>query len=131
MSSAYLILHWVHLVAAAVWLGGMITLAVLVATLRRAGVERAVIVAAARGFARLSWPAMAVAVATGLAQVRVLVLPWSYGALQFKVALVALAILVAAIHVRLARRLGPRSRGALEATLLLITLAIFAAAVRL
>ena len=109
----------------------MITLAVLVATLRRAGVERAVIVAAARGFARLSWPALGVAVATGLAQVHVLVLPWSYRALQIKVALVGLAVVAALVHVRLARRLSPPARGALEATVLVIALAIFAAAVRL
>ena len=131
MSSAYLVLHWVHLVAAAIWLGGMIALAVLVATLRRSGVERAVIVAAARGFARLSWPALGVAVATGLAQVHVLVLPWSYRALQIKVALVGLAVVAALAHVRLARRLAPPARGVLEATVLVIALAIFAAAVRL
>ncbi len=124
-------LRWIHLVAAAVWLGGMITLAVLVGALRRAGADRAVIVAAARGFARLSWPALVVAILTGLAQVHVLVLPWSYRALQIKVALVAVTALVALVHVRLARRLGPGARGALEATLLLLSLAIFAAAVRL
>lgn len=124
-------LRWLHLVAAAVWLGGMVTLAVLVGALRRAGAERAVIVAAARGFARVSWTALAVAIVTGLAQVHVLVLPWSYRALQVKVALVAATAVVALVHVRLARRLGPGARGALEATLLLLSLAIFAAAVRL
>jgi uncharacterized membrane protein len=120
--------HWLHLVAAAVWLGGMITLAVLVGVLRRAGVERAIIVAAARGFARVSWSALAVAVATGLAQVHMLALPWSYRALQVKVALVAVTALVALAHVRFARRLGPAARGALEAILLLLGLAMFGAA---
>jgi hypothetical protein len=118
-------------VAAAVWLGGMITLAVLVGALRRAGVDRAVIVTAARAFARLSWSALAVAVATGLAQVHALVLPWSHPALHLKLTVVGTTVVVALVHVRLARRLGPRARGALEATLLLLTLAIFAAAVRL
>jgi uncharacterized membrane protein len=121
-------IHWLHLVAAAIWLGGMITLAVLVGVLRRAGVERAVIVAAARGFARISWPALAVAIATGLSQVHMLALPWTYRALQIKVALVAVTAVVALVHVRFARRLGPAARGGLEATLLLLALALFAAA---
>jgi uncharacterized membrane protein len=131
VSTSYLILHWVHLVAAAVWLGGMVTMAALVVALRRAGADRAVFVTAARALARLSWPALAVAVATGLAQVHMLLLPWSYPALHLKIALVAATVVVALAHVRLAGRLGPRARGALEAILLLLTLAIFAAAVRL
>jgi copper transport protein len=131
VSSAYPLLRWLHLVAAATWLGGMITLAALVAALRRQGAEREMIVAAARAFARLSWAALAVAIATGLAKVHVLALPWTHEPLQLKVALVALTALVALFHVRVARRLKPRSRGALEATLLLLSLAIFAAATRL
>jgi putative copper export protein len=127
----YAWVHLLHLIAAAIWLGGMITLAVLVGALRRAGVDRPVIQAAARAFARVSWPALAVAIATGLAQVHMLRLPWSYRALEFKLGLVAATALVALVHVRLARRLGPAARGALEATLLLLTLGIFAAAVSL
>jgi putative copper export protein len=127
----YRVVHFLHLVAAATWLGGMITLAVLVGALRRAGVDRAGIVAAARAFARVSWPALVVAIATGLAQVHMLHLPWSYRPLHVKVGLVAVTTMVALVHVRFARRLGPGGRGALEATLLLLTLAIVAAAVTL
>jgi putative copper export protein len=129
--STYRVVHFLHLVAAATWLGGMITLAVVVGALRRAGVERAGIVAAARAFARVSWPALIVAIATGLAQVHMLHLPWSYRPLHVKVGLVAVTTLVALVHVRFARRLAPAARGALEATLLLLTLAIVAAAVTL
>jgi len=124
----YRAIHFLHLVAAATWLGGMITLAVLVGVLRRAGVERAIIVAAARGFARVSWSALAVAVATGLAQVHMLALPWSYRPLAIKVGLVAVTALIAIGHVRFAKRLAPAARGALEGILLLLTLAIFLAA---
>jgi putative copper export protein len=127
----YRVVHFLHLVAAATWLGGMITLAVLVGALRRAGVDRAGIVAAARAFARVSWPALVIAIATGLAQVHMLHLPWSYRPLHVKVGLVAVTTMVALVHVRFARRLGPGGRGALEATLLLLTLAIVAAAVAL
>ena len=131
MSTSYLVLRWVHLVAAAIWLGGMITLAALVGALRRSGAERDTIVAAARAFARISWAALLVAIATGLAQVHVLALPWSYHPLHLKVGLVGLTAIVALVHVRLARRLSPAARGVLEATLLLLSLGIFAAAVRL
>lgn len=120
--------HWLHLVAAATWLGGMIALAAVVGGLRRAGADRSHIVAAARAFARVSWPALFVAIATGLAQVHMLALPWSYRALQVKVGLVALTAVVAVVHVRFARRLAPAARGALEATLLLLGLGLFAAA---
>jgi putative copper export protein len=129
--TAYRVVHFLHLIAAATWLGGMITLAVLVGALRRAGVERAVIIAAARAFARVSWPALIVAIATGLTQVHMLHLPWSYRPLEVKVGLVAVTTLVALVHVRFARRLGPAGRAALEASLLLLTLAIVAAAVAL
>lgn len=107
----------------------MITLAVVVGALRKAGVERPVIVAAARAFARVSWPALAIAIATGLAQVHMLRLPWSYQPLEVKVGLVGATALVAVFHVRFARRFGPAARGVLETVLLLLTLAIFAAAV--
>ncbi len=125
----YRAVHFVHLVAAATWLGGMITLAAVVGALRKAGVERTVIVAAARAFARVSWPALLLAIATGLAQVHMLALPWSYRPLAVKIALVAVTAAVAVGHVRYARRLAPAARGALEGVLLLLTLAIFLAAV--
>jgi putative copper export protein len=124
----YRAIHFLHLVAAATWLGGMITLAVVVGALRKAGVERAVIVAAARAFARVSWPALLVAIATGLTQVHMLALPWSYRPLAIKVGLVAVTALIAIGHVRFAKRLAPAARGALEGILLLLTLAIFLAA---
>lgn len=49
------VVRWVHLVAAAVWLGGLITLAALVVALRREGADRALLQASARMFARVSW----------------------------------------------------------------------------
>jgi len=124
----YRAIHFVHLVAAATWLGGMITLAVVVAGLRKAGADRPVIIAAARAFARVSWPALVIAIATGLTQVHMLHLPWSYRPLTIKMGLVAVTALVALGHVRFAKRLAPAARGALEGILLLLTLAIFLAA---
>ena len=55
-------LEFVHEVAAAVWLGGLITLGALVPALRRAGVERPQLQAMARQFGRGSWSAMVILV---------------------------------------------------------------------
>src|SRR5690606_36724152 len=70
--TSLLVLRWVHLLAAATWTGGLIVLAALVVALRRAGAERALLQATARQFGRVSWIAMAVALATGVAQVQLL-----------------------------------------------------------
>ncbi len=54
---------FVHALAAAVWVGGQITLAGLVPTVRRAAPEA--LAPIARAFARLAWPAFVVLIATG------------------------------------------------------------------
>jgi putative copper export protein len=55
---------FLHVLAATVWVGGQISLAGLIGTVRRQSSEapRAV----ARAFARLAWPAFAVLVVTGI-----------------------------------------------------------------
>jgi putative copper export protein len=53
-----------HILAASVWVGGQLSLAGLVPTLRKAGAD--VPRQAARAFARVSWPAYAVLLATGI-----------------------------------------------------------------
>lgn len=55
---------FLHVLAATIWVGGQITLAALVPTLRAAGTD--VPKAAARAFNRVAWPAFAVLVATGI-----------------------------------------------------------------
>ncbi len=121
----------VHLVAAAVWVGGMITLAAVVFALRRQGVSRDVLRAAARAFAYVSWTAMVVSILTGLAQIQLLHIRWDYPRLHLKLALVATTILIAFLHQIFAKRLGPASRGMVELVLLVLGLAIIVAAVRL
>ena len=54
---------FLHVVAACVWVGGQVTLAGLVPTLRAAAPEATKPVA--RAFARLAWPAFAVLIVTG------------------------------------------------------------------
>ncbi len=123
--------RFVHLVAAATWTGGMLTLAALVVALRRAGAGREHLQAAARMFGRVSWVAMAVAIATGVTQVILMRLPWSYGRLHVKLGVVAFAVLVAAVHQLTAKHTSARARGMIQGVLLLASLAIFAAAVAL
>ena len=83
-------LVFLHLVGAAVWLGGTITVGALVPALRRAGVERPQLQAMARQFGRVSWTAMAIAVATGAWLVSRTGRDW--GDLSLKAGLVILAI---------------------------------------
>jgi len=55
---------FLHVLAASVWVGGQLTLAGLVPTVRKAAPDATK--AVANAFARIAWPAFAVAVATGL-----------------------------------------------------------------
>lgn len=126
-----LVLRWLHLLAAATWTGGLIVLAALVVALRRAGAERELLRAAARQFGRVSWTAMAVSLATGVAQVQLLGWPWSYGRLHLKLGMVALTVALAAWHQRTASTSSPAARGVLQLLILLSSLAVFAAAVHM
>ena len=128
------LLPWIrllHLLAAAVWTGGLIVLGALVVALRRAGAERELLRVAARQFGRVSWAAMLIAIATGVTQVELLSLRWDYAALHLKLGLVALAIIIALVHQLTARNSKPAVRGMFELAVLLLSLAIFWAAVRL
>jgi len=124
-------IHWIHLVAAAVWLGGLITLAATVVALRKAGAERPLLQAAARQFAWVSWTAMGVAVVTGIWQVFELHMSWVYGRLHIKIGLVALTVIIVLAHQLTAKRSSPAVRGLVETLILLTSLGIFGAAVAL
>jgi len=98
---------FLHLLAAAVWVGGQIVLAALVPALRAAGPD--VPAAAARAFSRVAWPAFAVLLVTGA---------WNLaaasddgpgqGLLLAKLTVVAASGASAYLH---ARATTPRSRG--------------------
>ncbi len=55
---------FLHVLAASVWVGGQIVLAGLVPALKRAAPETTKV--AARAFAKVAWPAFAIAVVTGI-----------------------------------------------------------------
>lgn len=121
------VLKWIHLLGAAVWTGGLITLAVLVVALRNAGADRPMLQAAARQFGRLSWTALAVAVATGIWQMEVI--GYSYAAVAVKLGLVVTAGVLALIHQLTARNTSAAVRGAIQAVILVVSILIFGAAV--
>lgn len=124
-------LELIHLIAAAVWLGGLIILGVSVSALRGAGASRDMLRAVARRVGAVTTGALAVAIVTGVWRVEVLHVPWSYGRLHIKLGLVALVTVLAVVHTATARRTSPAVRGMIQAVILAASLGIFAAAVAL
>lgn len=122
------VIRWFHLLAATVWIGGMITMAALVPVLRRGGASRDLIQTGARRFGQATWIALSVSVLTGILQVFRLDHQLT-GALALKLVLVSISITLAFVHQEIARHTGPAARGAMEGALLLLGLAILAAAV--
>ncbi|HEX5366957.1 MAG TPA: hypothetical protein VFW63_09905 [Acidimicrobiales bacterium] len=114
-----------HVLAAAVWVGGQLVLAGLLPSLRRLGddVPRTV----ARAFNRVAWPAFAVAVATGIWNL--LAVPVGDLGTEWQVTLFAKILVVAAAGVVAAVHAGMRSRAMVAATGALSGLASIAAVV--
>jgi len=123
------IAKWIHLLAAAVWTGGLIVLGFLVGAVRKATDDRGVLRAIARRFGVVSWTAMGIAVASGL---------WMYldmsltpERMSLKWTLVGIAIALALVHQFTAKRSSPAVRGILQGLIMLVSIAVFAAAVTL
>jgi putative copper export protein len=130
------VVRWFHLLASAVWVGGLITLGALVVAVRRAGADRAILRAMAQQFGRVSWTAMAAAVVTGVIQLirsdASLSDDNGYAATLFlKLTLVGLAAGLTLFHQFTAKTASPASRGIVQGLILLTSLGIFAAAVAL
>ena len=97
---------FLHVLAAAVWVGGQITLAALLPVLRRAGAD--VPRSAAQAFGRLAWTAFAVLVATGIWNIATYDDRGADGVaatMTVKVALVVLSGIATLVHVRATSRL--------------------------
>ena len=106
---------FVHVLAATIWVGGQLTLAGLVPGLRRVSPEAPRLVA--RRFNLIAWPAFAVLVATGVANVVAVKPEWSsaYGrTLEVKLAFVALSGIAAFVHSRARSRRGLAVWGAVS-----------------
>jgi putative copper export protein len=130
------VVRFFHLLAAAVWVGGLITLGALVMAVRRAGADRAVLRTMAQQFGRVSWTAMAVAVVTGVIQLSRSDASLSddtgyAAALLIKLTLVGIAAGLTFFHQFTAKTASPASRGIVQAMILLTSLGIMAAAIAL
>jgi putative copper export protein len=121
------LLKWIHLLAAAVWTGGMIMLAVLVSAIRKANTDIEVLRLMARTFAWVSWTAMAIAIITGFVNYTSLGMGWSKFSL--KGTLIVASIALALWHQMTAKRMSPAMRGIGQAVILTLAVAIFGAAV--
>ena len=107
---------FLHVIAATVWVGGQLTLAGLVPTLRR--LDPAAPKAAARQFNRIAWPAFGVLVLTGvwnLVEVEVGDRSTAYQVTLFvKLSIVALSGISAFLHAQARTRRGLAIWGALS-----------------
>jgi putative copper export protein len=122
---------FVHIVAATIWVGGQLTLAALVPTLRALGSEAPG--AVARRFNQVAWPAFAVLVLTGIWNIAAEAAKQSHPGYQAtlgtKMVLVLLSGLSAFLHTRARSRTGLAVWGAvaglsaLGATLFAVLLA--------
>ncbi len=127
------VVRWFHLIAASVWVGGLITLGALVAAVRQAGADRAILRAMAQQFGRLSWTAMGVAVVTGVIQIGSRDLGNNDYAVKLlvKLTLVGLAAGLTLFHQLTAKTASPAARGIVQALIMLASLGTVAAAVAL
>lgn len=101
---------WLHIIAASVWIGGQITVGAVVPMLRS---QRDTVVAVARRFQTIGWPAFALIFITGLFNIHNAGLEKHLGdsdagrTVLLKLGLFAISGLAAAIH---AYVIGPRIR---------------------
>ena len=123
------IAKWAHLLAAAVWTGGLITLAFLVTAVRQTTDNIEVLRAVARRFSVLSWVAFAVAIVTGTWMYTDIGRPWED--FSTKGTLIVLAAGLALFHQFTAKRSSPAVRGIIQLLILIVSIGIFGAAVAL
>jgi putative copper export protein len=119
----------IHLIAAAVWTGGLLVLAFSVTAIRSATDDTEVLRSVARMFARVSWIAMGVAVVSGVW----LYLFWNLQVsdLSVKWVLIGLSIALALGHQLTAKRTPPAIRGIMQLIIIVLAIGIFVAAVQL
>jgi putative copper export protein len=123
------IVKWVHLLAAAVWTGGLITLSFLVTSIRNTTDDVEVLRAVARRFSVISWVAFAVAIITGTWMYTDIGLPWED--FSTKGTLIIVAGGLALFHQLTAKRSSPAVRGIIQLLILIVSIGIFGAAVAL
>lgn len=117
---------YIHIIGAAIWVGGLIVVAALVPAVRKVTDDRKVVRAIANRFGVVSWTALAIQVLTGgwMAVERV----WDT-TLITKVSLVLVSAGLAGWHTMSARDQSPAVRGAIQGTILILALVIVGLAI--
>jgi len=116
---------FIHLLAATVWVGGLIVMAGLVPAVREVTDDRSVIQAMARRFGVISWVALGVLVLTGAA---LAIDNWSQ-TLIVKIGLVLLVTMIAAWHSVMGSAQSARTRRATQGVIVALSLLILWAAI--
>jgi putative copper export protein len=114
---------FLHVLAAAIWVGGQLTVAALLPVLRAAGAD--VPRAAARAFGRIAWAAFAVLIVTGIWNIAAAADTNKHGyqtTLGIKMGVVALAGLAAWWHQRARSKFALATGGAAALALSLIAM---------
>jgi putative copper export protein len=119
---------YLHVLGAAVWVGGLIVLAATVSAVREVSDDRTVLSAIARRFAVVSWTAMGLLVITGLIQASRY--GWT-GPLLVKVSLVLASMILTIWHTVSAHSQSPATRGMIQALIMILALVILGIAVSL
>lgn len=122
------VLLYLHILGATVWVGGLITVALLVPAVRATTEDREVVRAVARRFGVVSWTALAVQVTTGT--LLILDRAWTT-TLSVKIGVVMVSAMLAAWHSLAARDQSPRVRGAIQGIILILALVIVWLAIQL
>ncbi len=123
------VLLYIHLVAAMVFVGGLIVVAALIPAARSVTDDRKVIQALARRFGVVSWVALTTLVLTGTTMVMIS-FNWST-TLTIKVSLVASVTLLSLWHTLAARDQTPRTRGMIQGLILILALVIVGVALNI
>lgn len=122
-------LLYVHVIGATVWVGGLITLSLLVPAIRKRAADedvepRPILQAAANRFSWVSWTALGVQVTTGLLMVVSYFDRYWTQTLILKIGIVMLSAMLAAWHTVGAREQSPAFRGATQGIILVLALVI-------
>ncbi len=123
-------IRWLHVLSAAVWVGGLLTLVLIIPTARRSGSTGREIRAMGRAYGRVAWPAVVIAIGSGITMVLREHLDWlGDQKLLTKTGLSAVAVALIAWHQAKTPSGARVTKGAIRMLLLLVGVALFSIAI--
>jgi putative copper export protein len=123
-------LRWLHLFSAAVWVGGLLTLVLVMPVARRSGSTGREIRAISHAYGRAAWPAVFLGIASGITMVLRQDLDWLHDQkLLTKTGLSVLAVVLLSWHQTRSPSSAQVTKGAIRLLLLLVGIALFSIAI--